>query len=117
LASWAIHHSKSEELARQAEAAVKGDKETGSIFYERTAKEEELALSCLDQTKKRTIGITVVSTVSLYFKGRNFQKAEQIAYRYLTGNKLPIFAIKQLHSILQKMIELERAKEDNSFRA
>lgn len=99
---WVIHHSKSEEFASQAEAALRqGDTVKASEFYKLAAKEEELALSALDQSKRRTLGITAVSTASLYFKGNDFRQAELIAYQSLASGKLPSFAMNQLQSILQ----------------
>lgn len=100
--SWLMHHSRSEELASQAEAALKqGDPVSASTFYQLAAEAEVLALSALDQSKKRTLGITAVSAASLYIKGKKIRHAEQIAYQWLASDKLPSFAINQLQSILQ----------------
>lgn len=100
--NWAKYHSESEELASQAEAALKhGKLEEAERFYNLAAEAEAHALSVLDHTKKRTLGITAVSAVSLYFKGKDFRKAEQIAYENLATNKLPSFAAEQLQTILQ----------------
>jgi hypothetical protein len=59
------------------------------------------ALSELDSSKKRTLGITAVSAVSLYFKAKEFEKAELISHEWLASNKLPSFAVEQLQEILQ----------------
>lgn len=102
--SWPIHHSKSQEFASQAEASFrKGDIENALKYFCMAAEEEELALSFLDNSKKRTIGITAISTCSLYFKTNDYDKAEKIAYKYLSGDILPEFAINQLQTILQRI--------------
>ncbi len=50
--SWAIHHAQSEELASQAEAALKkGDRDGALELYRLSAKEEERALDALDLTR------------------------------------------------------------------
>ena len=102
--NWAKYHSESEELASQAEAALKhGKLEEAKRFYNLAAEAEARALSVLDHTKKRTLGITAVSAASLYLKGKDFRKAEQIAYENLATNKLPSFAAEQLQAILQSI--------------
>ena len=102
--SWPIHHSKSQEFASQAEASFrKGDIENALKYFCMAAEEEELALSFLDNSKNRTIGITAVSTCSLYYKSNDYDKAEKIAYKYLSGDILPEFAINQLQTILQRI--------------
>jgi len=102
--NWAKYHSESEELASQAEAALKhGKLEEAERFYNLAAEAEARALSVLDHTKKRTLGITAVSAASLYLKGKDFRKAEQIAYENLATNKLPSFAAEQLQTILQSI--------------
>jgi len=100
--SWAIHHSKSEELASEAEAALKeGNIERAISLYRSAAEAETHALSALDHSKKRTLGVTAVSAASLYYKGKESQKAEQLAYQWLATSKLPSFAVEELQTILQ----------------
>ena len=104
--TWKKHHSKSEEYASQAEVAFRRCDFSSSVkLYQLAAKEEEIALSMLGPTKKRTIGITAVSAVSLWFKGRDFKKAEDIANKCLGSYSLPSFAIDQLTNILKKIWE------------
>ncbi len=110
--SWVEHHSKSEKFASEAQAARKqGDINKALDYYNLAAKEEELALSLLDITKTRTLGITVISAASLYFKAEDFQKAEKIAHQYLAGETLPSFAIEQLQSILRAVWNEKTFKE------
>lgn len=97
-----MHHSRSEEYASQAEEASRsGDKDGGAKLYRLAAKEEVLALSTLDLSKTRTLGITAVSAASLWFKAGEFRQVERIACQWLATDSLPGFAISQLQAILQ----------------
>jgi hypothetical protein len=85
--SWAIHHAQSEELASQAEAALrKGDRDGALELYRLSAKEEEHALDALDPSKTRTLGITVVSAASLWFKANEWKQVERVACRRVSKN-------------------------------
>jgi len=100
--SWAIHHAQSEELASQAEAALrKGDRDGALELYRLSAKEEERALDALDPSKTRTLGITVVSAASLWFKANEWRQVERVACRWIAVDLLPDFAIGQLQEVLQ----------------
>jgi len=100
--SWAIHHAQSEELASQAEAALRnGDRDGTLEFYRLAARAEERALDALDPGKTRTLGITVVSVASLWFKAHEWKQAERVACRWIAADLLPDFAIAQLKEILQ----------------
>ena len=102
--SWTIHHSKSEEYASQAEAALKqGDAERAAKLYQSAAEEEETALTKLDTSKVRTLGITTISAASLWYKAHNFRQAERVAFQWLATDFLPDFAIDQLQTILQSI--------------
>lgn len=102
--TWLKHHSKSEEYAGKAEIAAKAGKTSLALkHYKRAAKEEEVALSLLDPEKKRTLGITSVSVVALWFKSNDLKKAEGSIYKYLSTLSLPNFAVVQLKAILQKI--------------
>jgi hypothetical protein len=102
--SWTIHHSKSEEYASQAEAALKqGDAERAAKLYQSAAEEEETALTELDTSKVRTLGITTISAASLWYKAHNFRQAERVAFQWLATDFLPDFAIDQLQTILQSI--------------
>ena len=100
--SWAIHHSQSEELASQAEAALKkGNRDRAIEIYRLSAKEEERALDALDPNKIRTLGITVVSAASLWFKANELKQVERVACRWIAADLLPDFAVVQLQEALQ----------------
>ena len=100
--SWAIHHSQSEKLASQAEVVFKqGDRQRAIVLYRLSAEEEERALEALDPGKTRTLGITVVSATSLWFKAEELQQAERVAYRWIAAGHLSAFATAQLQEFLQ----------------
>lgn len=100
--SWLEYHSNSEKFASLADSALKkGDNGEAEKYYREAAKAEEQAISFVDLSKKRTLCITVVSTAALYFKGKEFEKAELVAHKWLGCDKLPEFATNQLQTILQ----------------
>lgn len=97
-----MHHSRSEEYASQAEAALRnGDRERAVELYRMAAEEEALALSALDPKKTRTLSVTAVSAASLWFKAGEFRQVERIACQWLATDDLLDFAISQLQTILQ----------------
>lgn len=100
--SWQEHHTQSEQYASLAEAAKReGELQRSHEFYRLAAECETRALKALDITKTRTLGITVVSAVSLWFKAEEFGTAERLAYRWLATDFLPPFAIQDLRELLQ----------------
>lgn len=102
--TWRTHHSKSEKYASQAEIAFRrGDHASAFELYRLAAAEETLALSSLDRSKKRTLGVTAVSAASLWFKGKDIQRAEHIAREWVASNLLPTFATEQLYTILESI--------------
>ena len=111
--TWSAFHVESEHLAAQAELAAKsGDGERARALYRRAAEAEVRALSELDTSKTRTLGITAVSAVALWYKAQDFHAAEHIAYTWLATALLPPFAADQLRQLLQTMWNeaiLERA--------
>lgn len=99
--SWSEHHSKSERLSADAETFSRsGDKVLAAELYRQSAEEEVLAFNAADEKKIRTRGITAVSAVALFYKGQDYDRAEQTAYRML-GASLPPFATDQLRNLLQ----------------
>lgn len=102
--SWAIHHSQSEQVASEAEAAaINGDKDRAAELYRLSAEAEEQALDNLDPNKARTLGITAVSAASLWYKANEFRQAERVACRWIALGLLPEFATEQLQNILQRI--------------
>ena len=72
-------------------------------LYARAADAEQRAVADLDAAKTRTFGISSVSTVSLYYKATMFERAEEIACRWLPTELLPDFAKEQLRNLLQSI--------------
>ena len=99
--SWIKSHSRSAEYASQAEEALRaGESDDAKNFYRLAAKEETGALEELDPKKTRTLGITVVSAASLWFKAGEFREVERIACKWLATDELPYFSISQLQAVL-----------------
>ena len=100
--SWIEHHSKSEQYAGDAEIALRNqDLKRAQELYRLAAEYETRALQYLDQSKMRTLSITAVSATSLWYKSKEYQKAQQVAYRCLGTGALMPFAVEQLQSLLQ----------------
>ena len=71
-------------------------------LYAKAADAEELAIADLDIAKVRTLGISAVSAVSLYYKAAKFERAEEVAARCLGFSTLPAFAREQLRNLLER---------------
>ena len=109
--SWLQHHTRSEKLAADAEiAARRGHVKRAMQLYSDAAKAEELALNDVESGKSRTLGITVVSAVSLYYKAAGFQAAETLACRWLASGHLPAFATEQLRGLYDGAAPAELAE-------
>jgi hypothetical protein len=115
--TWADHHTQSEKLASEADIAARGgDAPTALTLYAKAAVAEEKALEALSPNKARTLGITAVSAASLWLMGREYQRAQQVAYRWLSTDQLPSFAVSQLRDLLQTIWGEEmRSKSDVTF--
>jgi hypothetical protein len=94
--SWADLHQKSEHRASEAQALARQSPEHALELYADTAKLEAEALTEIAPTKLRTLGITAVSVVALWFKARRFAEAQRVAYQILATSSLPQFAVEQL---------------------
>lgn len=100
--SWLQWHTKSEHLASKAELAMRrNETSVADGLYRQAADAESQALVALDPSKTRTLGITAVSAASLWFKGKAYQKAEQLCYLMLSREDLPEFAMEQLRNLVQ----------------
>jgi hypothetical protein len=109
--TWADHHTQSERLAAEAELAVRQGAVAQAVdLYHLAAEAEARALATLDPTKTRTLGITAVSAVALWYKAHDYPQAERLAHTWLASNRLPPFAIEQLRELLQ-MIWSAHARE------
>src|ERR1700734_3762742 len=98
--SWAELHQQSERAAVEAESLSHASPGRARELYAEAAKLEALALADLAPTN-RTMGITAVSTVALWFKAREFGEAQRLAHRVMANYDLPPFAAQQLQELLQ----------------
>jgi len=100
--TWTMYHLQSEQFSSLAEEATRKHDYTHAIEYYRLAAEQEtLALGEIDPSKKRTYAITAVSAASLWYKARELQQAQSVAYMGLATDALPPFAVKELQELLQ----------------
>jgi hypothetical protein len=110
--SWNIYHSQSEQYASQAELAHRhGDEGVATDLYRRAAEAEVRALESLDHSKVRTLGVTAVSAVSLWFKAQKYEQAQVVAFKWLGKGILPPFAIDALRDLLQAIWNEEARRE------
>ena len=101
--SWLEHHRESEKLASEAQVARREDRRPDAEhLYLLAADAEDRAIAVLDHSKARTLGISVVSAASLYYKAARYSRAEEVAARWL-GGPIPSFAKDQLRSLLQSV--------------
>jgi len=112
--SWSEHHSQSEQLAAEAGLALQR-RETALAheLYVKSAEAETKALKALDTSKVRTLGISAVSAVSLWYKGREYERAEQAACQWLATKLLPPFAVEQIKGLLQAIWNEEVREKAN----
>lgn len=99
--SWDLHHSRSERLAAEGGLAARsGDRRLAEELYRKAAEAETEALDHVPGSKSRTLGITTVSAVALWYKGNELSQAERLAYRQLASGELPEFAQVQIRELL-----------------
>jgi hypothetical protein len=99
---WLVLHKASEALAVKAHASLRnGSSEEAEDLFRQAANAEENALAQLDASKPRTFGIAAVSAVSLWYKGKNLQRASMLAYRCLANPDLASSAREQLDDLVQ----------------
>ncbi len=102
--TWIQNHSISEGLAAEADVArMRGLRSRSQELYAEAARAEERAIAALSPQKTRTLGISAVSAVSLYYKAALFEEAERVACRWLANDHVPPFAMDQLRGLLQSI--------------
>jgi hypothetical protein len=100
--SWLVHHKQSENLASEAHENLRaGDSARAVRLFKEAAQAEVLALGSLTPDKQRTIGVTAVSAVALWYRAGELDEAERLAHRSSALAGLPHFAKEQLRSLLQ----------------
>ncbi|MFZ4557258.1 MAG: hypothetical protein ACOYN8_12920 [Pseudanabaena sp.] len=112
--SWLAHHTRSEEYANQAQEFYRQQEISLAVDLYCLAADAELkALEAIDQGKIRTIGITSISAVSLYYKAKAFAKAKRVAHKCLSQESLPPFAVEELENLLQDIRNEEARTKSN----
>jgi hypothetical protein len=103
--SWLSWHEISERSASEAHLAIRnGDRNRALTLFGQAAETEAKAIEELDPAKTRTLGISAVSLVSLWFKAGELSYAEGSAMRWLLAlERLPSFAVNQLRQLLQSI--------------
>lgn len=100
--TWIDSHQRSEAFAAEASMALhSGQAEVAETLYAKAAQAEEEAFRQVDESKRRTLGITAVSAVSLWFKAREYSHAEQLAFSMLGMKALPEFSSTDLRLLVQ----------------
>jgi hypothetical protein len=114
---WYTFHKSSEQEAESAHTALReGRRSEAEDLFRKAAAAEEDALSKLDPTKLRTFGITAVSAVSLWYKGKDFHRALLLAYRCLADSALTELAREQLDELVQAIYtERDRGRLTGHF--
>jgi len=113
--SWLVHHTRSQGYASQAEELRRQNEIDAAGLFRLAAEAEVNALDNLNPSKIRTIGITAVSAVSLYFKAQEFGQAKKLAHKWLATDLLPAFAVEELEDLLQ-VIRFEESRVKSGFR-
>lgn len=102
--NWPQYHSQGERHASSAEVATKERNfDLAKQRYLLAAEQEELALSAIDQSETRAIGIVAVSVAALWYKADEYGRANDLALHWLNTSLLPAFAVDQLRELLSEI--------------
>jgi hypothetical protein len=100
--SWLSAHQESEALAAAGHETIRrGDLAQAQGLFRRAAEFEARALEDLDATKPRTLGITAVSAVALWYKAGELKEATRLAHQASAKPGMPDFALQELRQLLQ----------------
>lgn len=99
MSTWRQEHAASEYHAALAESTA--DPELAARHWLNAANAELRALARLLPRQSRTVGITAVSTASLYFKAGRASTAQGLIKHWLANNVLPDFAVIELRQMLE----------------
>ena len=106
--SWAISHGTSERFASGANDALRRDDgRRARMLFQLAAQAETEALSKLDTSKPRTLGITAVSAVALWYKSGDLETAERLALWAVALKGIPVFARHELQELLRAIWDAE----------
>ena len=99
--TWAESHAESERLAAEADALSAAERLDRALpLYRAAAEAEERALGVLDWSRPKTLGITLVSTVALYYRALEYERALRLAHSWLAREGLPEFAQLQIEDLV-----------------
>ncbi|MFT3671770.1 hypothetical protein [Aestuariivirga sp.] len=99
--TWAANHGESQRWADMAHVNLRrGDAKAAEECFKMAAQFELDAYNALSPEKIRTLGITAVSVVSLFYKANELAEAENYAHRFCADLRLPEFANEELKSLL-----------------
>lgn len=115
--TWLELHRLSEEYVQRAYESRDNIERADRLFWLAADVERE-SLEFINPEHVRTIGITVVSAVSLYFKAGDMDRARQLAQKWLMLNSLPDFAVDQLKDLFPSLgehIESKRPVQDSNL--
>jgi len=102
--TWSEFHRQSEVLAVDAHDALRqGDTDRALALFARAANAEQQALFKIGTDKPRTLGITAVSAVALWFKARNFDQVVKLARQASGMRAMPSFALSEIQAMLDLM--------------
>jgi hypothetical protein len=115
--TWLEYHTASQSLAEAgAESLRTGEPIVAAAKYRDAAALEEKALRDLDRTRNRTLGITAVSAIAMFVKGRAFQEGERLAFEVMNWPEIPSFAGQQIRELLSAIwSEKARSSADTKF--
>lgn len=95
-------HRKAQQLSQQAESDLRAGKiERALRKYSEAAALEEKVLDAVDEGKDRTYSIIAVSAVALWYKAREYEQAQLVAYRALATARLTHSARSELRELLE----------------
>lgn len=95
-------YKRGEALAATAERLERdGQVAEARDAYDKASHAQEAALAAFPEEKAKTRGILVVNTVSLAFRAKTLDRAEELAHRWLADRALPTFARSQLRELLE----------------
>jgi hypothetical protein len=110
--NWRHYHTQSERFASSAEIAAKErDFDLAKQYYLLAAEQEELALSAIDPSETRAVGIIAVSAAALWYKAGEYGRAKDLALQWLSAGLLPVFAVDQLGELLSEIDRIEKLLE------
>jgi hypothetical protein len=110
--SWSSLHGQSEALAAAAHEAVRdGHPDRAKQLFDGAARAEQQALDAVSPDRPRTLGITAISAVALWYKAGELEQAAELAHRASTMSGMPGFALDDLRGLLQTIWNEQARKE------